>query len=86
MRMEHTSGRLLDRRRKLGAGRLLHAGDVLVDLGPHVLEGLGGPSRHVDFGPVDGLALLAELGDDSEKELELLMRTILISSHYLVEL
>lgn len=48
---------------------LLKVRDCLVDLGPHVLERLGGTTRHDDTRPVDLLAILLELGNNAEEEL-----------------
>lgn len=45
--------------------------NLLVDLGPHVLQALGRAAGHAEALPVDLLAVFLELGDDAEEELEL---------------
>ena len=45
--------------------------DTLVEGGPLVLEALGGTTFHLDFVPVDALAVGLELRDDAEKKLAL---------------
>lgn len=49
---------------------VLHLGQVLVDLGPHVLQGLGGAAGDVNLGPGDRLVLVRD-GDDIHQELVL---------------
>ena len=51
-------------------GGRLHRGQILVDLGPHVLQGLGGAAGDVNLGPGDRLVLVRD-GDDIHQELVL---------------
>lgn len=46
---------------------VLHLGQVLVDLGPHVLQGLGGTAWDLDLGPRNGLVLVGD-GNDVHEE------------------
>lgn len=50
----------------------LHLADGLVDLGPHVLERLGGTAGHIDLVPADSLVVVTlQLGNDVEEKLAL---------------
>lgn len=43
---------------------------LLVDLGPHILKGLGGATRDVDLGPWDGLVIV-DYSDNVHQKVEL---------------
>jgi len=60
----------LGRRRRISV-RLLDRFDALVEGGPLVLEALHSTTFHLNFVPVDGLAVGLELRDDAEKKLAL---------------
>lgn len=64
------TGSLLRRRGRVKV-RLLDSVDALVEGGPLVLEALGGATFHLDFVPVDALAVGLELRDNAEKKLAL---------------
>lgn len=60
----------LGRRRRISV-RLLDRFDALVEGGPLVLEALHSTTFHLNFVPVDTLAVGLELRDDTEKKLAL---------------
>ena len=59
------AGSLLGGRRRVKV-RLLDSVDALVEGGPLVLEALGGATFHLDFVPVDALAVGLELRNDAD--------------------